>query len=293
MVSPPARQAAVRYLQQEKGYSQRRACALVGVPRSMLYYQPQRKPDEAVLRERIQRLARQHRRYGYRRITVLLRREGWVVNRKRVHRIWKAEGLSLPLKRRRRRREGQSLPVPEAAYPGHVWSYDILEDRTEGGGKLRFLNILDEYSRECLAIRVEKSITAERVIETLVPLFRERGAPTYLRSDNGPEFVAQAVREWLSNVNCQTWFIEPGSPWQNPYLESFNGKFRDECLNGELFRNGQEAGQISEAWRQEYNEYRPHSALDYLTPREYAQQWQEQQEKTQLTMLMNPSTLTS
>ncbi len=283
----------MRYLQQEKDCSERHACELIGVARSSLHYEPRSKPDEAPLRERMQDLARQHRRYGYRRITVLLRREGWRVNRKRVHRIWKAEGLSLPTKRRRRRRGENSETVPQAAYPGHVWSYDILEDRTECGGKLRFLNVLDEYSRECLAIRVEKSISGERVIETLVPLFAERGAPAYLRSDNGPEFVAQAVREWLVNVHCQTWFIEPGSPWQNPYLESFNGKFRDECLNGELFRNGQEAGLISEGWRREYNEYRPHSALGYLTPREFAARWWAAQPGRQTMNMTEPSTLTS
>ena len=195
-------------------------------------------------------------------VAVLLRRED---------RMWKLEELSLPRKRPKRRRRGPTGEVLRTAqHPGHVWSYDVLEDRTEGGGRLRILTIVDEYTRESLAIRVERSIDSAKVIEILEWLFITRGVPEHIRSDNGPEFVARAVRRWLADSGCLTLFIKPGSPWENPYVESFNGKFRDECLNTEVFRNGWEAQMIVEAWRREYNERRPHSALGYLTPVEFA-----------------------
>ena len=165
--------------------------------------------------------------------------------------------------------------VNKAEYPNHVWSYDFMEDRTEPGGKLRILNVIDEYTRECLAIRIEPSIPASTVIEVLEWLFLTRGVPKYIRSDNGPEFVAKAVCGWLEKSGCQTLFIEPGSPWENGHIESFNDKLRDECLNCEIFRSGKEAQVIVEAWRQEYNNYRPHSSLGYLTPVEFAKRYYE------------------
>ena len=163
--------------------------------------------------------------------------------------------------------------INRAAYPNHVWSYDFVEDRTERGGKLRILVVIDEYTRECLAIRVEPSIPASVVIEVLEWLFLTRRVPKFLRSDNGPEFVAKAVRNWLAESGCQTLFITPGSPWENGYIESFNDKLRDECLNREVFRNGREAQAFVENWRQEYNNYRPHSSLGYLTPVEFARRY--------------------
>ncbi len=240
----------------------------------MMRYAARRRQDEAMLVKKIHELAVRRSRYGYRRITVLLRREGLRVNRKRVHRIWKAEGLSLPLRRPRRRRMGPAGEiVNKAEYPNHVWSYDFLEDRTQRGGKLRMLVIIDEYTRECLAIRVARSIPASVVVEALEWLFLVRGVPKHLRSDNGPEFVAKAVRQWLEKCGCQTIFITPGSPWENGYVESFIDKLRDECLNREIFRNGREARVIAEVWRQEYNSDRPHSSLGYLTPAEFARQY--------------------
>ena len=266
----------MKCLVDQRRCSERRACRLVGMSRSVVRYAARKQGDEVELVSKIHELAVGHGRYGYRRVTVLLRREGWKVNRKRAHRIWKAEGLSLPLRRPRRRRVG---PVGEivnkAEYPNHVWSYDFLEDRTERGGKLRILAIIDEYTRECLSTRIAPSIPASTVLEVLEWLFLVRGIPKYVRSDNGPEFIAKAVCQWLKGSGCQTIFINPGSPWENGYIESFIDKLRDECLNREIFRNGKEAQTIVEAWRQEYNNYRPHSSLGYLTPAEFAKRYYE------------------
>ena len=266
MVSPLARRSAVKYLVKQRRSSQRHACVVVGLSRSLVSYIARRRRDEAELIKKIHKLAIRHSRYGYRRITVLLRREGFRVNKKRVHRIWKSEGLGLPRRRpKRRRMETTGAIVDKAEYPNHVWSYDFVEDRTERGGKLRILVIIDEYSRECLAIRVEPSIPASVVVEVLEWLFLTRGVPKDIRSDNGPESISKAVCQWLKESGCQTLFIKPGSPWENGYIESFNDKMRDECLNREVFRNGKEAQAIVENWRQEYNNYRSHSSLGYLT----------------------------
>ena len=280
MVSPLARRSVVKYLVKQRRSSQRRACVVVGLSRSLVRYIARQRRDEAELIKKIHKLAIRHSRYGYRRITVLLGREGCKINRKRVHRIWKAEGLSLPLRRPRRRRMGPAGEiVNKAEYPNHVWSYDFVEDRTERGGKLRILTIIDEYTRECLAIRVAPSIPASAVVKVLEWLFLTRGVPKHIRSDNGPEFVSRAVCQWLEKSGCQTLFITPGSPWENGYIESFIDKLRDECLNREIFRNGREAQAIVENWRQEYNNYRPHSSLGYLTPVEFAKRYYERNQK--------------
>ena len=262
-----------KYLEQDKQYSERGACRVAEVSRGAVRYEPKKKPEEDRLRVRIRQLARRYPRYGNARITQQLRREGWRVNRKRVHRIRKAEGLVLPRKRPRRRRCGQPAErLQQAQYRDHVWSYDFVEDRTEKGGRLRILAILDEYTRECLALPVAPSMNAQGVINALQWLFLVRGVPEFIRSDNGPEFIAGAIQTWLQGNGCQTLYIEPGSPWENGYVESFIGKFRDECLNMNLFHNGAEAREVIEAWREEYNRRRPHSALGYLTPEEFASQ---------------------
>ena len=271
MVTPPARKAGVRHLKEGCCYSERRACAVVGISRTAVRYIPRPRLGEEELRESVRELARRNKRYGYRRIAACLRREGYRVNTKRVHRIWKAEGLGLPRKRPKRRRYApRGEVIRRAEHTDHVWSYDFVEDRTERGGKLRMLTILDEYTRESLSIQVEKSMPSGKVIEALRWLFHTRGIPEYLRSDNGPEFVAKGIQQWLAHTGCRTLYIKPGSPWENPYIESFIAKFRDECLNREVFRNGREAQIVVEAWRKEYNECRPHSALGYLTPTEFA-----------------------
>jgi transposase InsO family protein len=219
-------------------------------------------------------LAQSKGSYGCVRIWVLLRREGWEVNRKRVHRLWKQEGLMQPRRRPRRRQAGPRGEVKgRAERPHHVWSYDFIEDRTERGGKLKMLTILDEFTRRSLAIRVERRLNSMDVIETLEALFARHGAPEYLRSDNGPEFIAQAVQERLEKYHTGTIYITPGCPWENPFTESFHDKFRRECLNREIFASGREAQVIVEVWRKEYNNERPHSSLGQLTPEEFAANW--------------------
>lgn len=204
-----------------------------------------------------------------------MRREGSEINEKRVHRLWKAEKLQVGRRKRQKRRYGPKGEVlKKAEHPNQVWSYDFVADRTEKGRCLRLLTVLDEYTRECLAIEVGHSLNSGDVIQVLEWLFLVRGHPEHLRSDNGPELIAHAVQKWLAQRGCKTIYITPGSPWENPYIESFNGKLRDECLNQYLFANLGEAREIVEDWRQEYNEYRPHSSLDYLTPAEFAAQHQ-------------------
>jgi putative transposase len=223
--------------------------------------------------ERLKILAHRHPRYGYRRLTALLRRQGYQVNPKRVHRLWKKLGLSLRLRPKRKRRRGLGSVPQQAVFPNHVWTYDFLEDGCVNGRKLRLLTVVDEFTRECLAIEVAGSFNARQVISVLELLIAQQGAPQFLRSDNGPEFIAQVLQQWLSNKGIETFYIEPGSPWQNAYGESFNGKFRDECLNMELFLNRNQAHGIIQNFRQHYNTQRPHSSLEYRTPAEFKAEW--------------------
>jgi transposase InsO family protein len=222
---------------------------------------------------RIRALAREHPRYGYRRITALLVREGWSVNRKRVHRLWRREGLKVPQIQRKRRRLGHSensCTRRRSERPGHVWSYDFIYDQTADGRQLKILPVVDEFTRECLTIEVERGMDAEDVISTLEYLFEIRGEPEHIRSDNGSEFIAEAVRSWLARRGSKTLYIEPGSPWENAYSETFNSRFRDEMLDREVFETLKEAKVIIEDHRLEYNHRRPHSSLGYRTPAEFA-----------------------
>jgi len=225
--------------------------------------------DEDALTGSVVCLASQYGRYGYRRVTALLQRAGWEVNHKRVERIWRREGLKVPQKQPKRGRlwlnDGSCVRLrPE--YTDHVWAYDFVADRTHDGKPLRMLTVVDEYSRECLAIVPGRMLKSEDVIETLADLFVERGAPEHIRSDNGPEFCSRAVRGWLKDLGVETLFIEPGSPWENGYCESFNGKLRDELLSRETFYTLEEARVLIENWRREYNTIRPHSSLGYCPP---------------------------
>ncbi len=260
---------AVEEIREELQLSERRTCLVLEQPRST--QRRQMKVDAAIerLRDRMVDLACQYGRYGYRRITILLRREGWRVNHKRVERLWRQEGLKVPQKQPKRKRlwfnDGSCIRLrPE--HKDHVWSYDFVAERTSDGRSLRMLNIIDEYTRKCLAIRVDRKIKANDVIDTLSDLFITRGIPQYIRSDNGPEFVAELLRTWLHNLGVTTAFIEPGSPWENGYIESFNGKFRDELLNREVFDTVMEARVVTEEWRIQYNTVRPHSSLGYRPP---------------------------
>ncbi len=212
-------------------------------------------------------LASEYGRYGYRRITAMLRQRGWRVNHKRVERLWRLEGLKVPHKQPRRRRlwlHDGSCVRRRPQHQNHVWSYDFVQTRTAEGRVVRLLTLMDEYTRECLAIRVERKLSSEE--ETLADLFVRRGVPAYLRSDNGPEFVAQTLRDWLARLEVRTLYIEPGSPWENGYIESFNGKLRDELLNLEIFDTLSEAQILVECWRRQYNTRRPHSSLGYRPP---------------------------
>jgi len=225
--------------------------------------------DEEALTAAVIKLATQYGRYGYRRILELLHRDGWKVSHTRLERIWRREGLQVPQKQPKRKRlwlaDGSCIRL-RPCWPNHVWSYDFVMDRTHDGKAFRMLTVIDEYTRECLAIDVARKLKSEDVLFRLSRLFLERGAPDHIRSDNGPEFTAKAVRKWLGRVGVKTLFIEPGSPWENGYNESFNGKLRDELLNGEIFMTLQEARYLIEEWRWEYNTFRPHSALGYKPP---------------------------
>ncbi len=256
--------------------SERRACRALGQHRSTQRKAPATRDDEAALTADIIALATEYGRYGYRRITAMLRRAGWVVNSKRVERIWRREGLKVPTKQPKRRRlwlnDGSCIRLrPER--PNHVWSYDFMADRTHDGRAFRMLCIIDEFTRESLAIRVSRKLKAPDVIEALADLFILRGVPEHIRSDNGPEFVAQALRDWIAAVGAKTAYIEPGSPWENGYCESSNGKLRDELLNGEIFYTLKEARIVIKNWRRHYNAVRPHSALGYRPPAPEALIW--------------------
>lgn len=249
--------------------SERKVCRALEQPRSTQRYVSRRPNDEDSLTLRVVELAGQYGRYGYRRITALLQQEGWRVNHKRVERLWRREGLKVPAKQPKRGRlwlnDGSCLRLkPE--FPNHVWSYDFVLERTQDGRAFRILNVIDEYTRECLAVKVKRHLDHEDVQECLTELFCERSVPVHLRSDNGPEFIANALREWLNKLSVKPLFIEPGSPWENGYVESFNGKMRDELLNREIFYTLKEAQVLIARWREEYNHFRPHSSLGYRPP---------------------------
>jgi len=260
-----------------RGLSRRRACVLLRLSRSSLAYRPResRALQDAELGRQIRDLALEHRRFGYRRISVMLNRQRRQdgeepVNEKRVHRLWKKLGLALP-RRVKRKRPGQGASVPcRAEHPNHVWTYDFVHDFRENGRQLKFLTLVDEFTRQALAIEVDARLSSRQVIEVLERVAGEHGRPRFLRSDNGPEFIARQLKQYLAREGCQTRYIDPGSPWQNAYGESFNGKFRDEFLNQEVFHSVAHARVLTERWRRYYNTERPHSSLEYQTPEEFA-----------------------
>ena len=242
---------------------------MINQPRSTQRHTSALRKDDENLRKEIIQLALKYGRYGYRRITALLQQDGWQINHKRVERIWREEGLKVPLKQPKRGRlwlnDGSCIRL-RPTHKNHVWSYDFVADRTHDGRSIKMLTLIDEFSRECLAIIAERSLKSDDVLDCLTEMFIRHGAPEYIRSDNGSEFTAKVVRRWLSHIGVRTLYIEPGSPWENGYIESFNGKFRDELLNGEIFYTLKEAKTLIEKWRVEYNTFRPHSSLNYRPP---------------------------
>ncbi|NBT27705.1 MAG: IS3 family transposase, partial [Actinobacteria bacterium] len=269
LLSPARRRRCIDHVRSELSVSERRICRVLGQHRSTQRKVPRGADDEQALTDDIIALARQYGRYGYRRVTALLRSAGWAVNRKRVERIWRREGLKVPQKQPKRGRlwlnDGSCIRLrPE--YPGHVWAYDFVEGRTHDGRKFRILTIIDEASRECLALVVARRFRHEDVLAALAELFIARGPPANIRSDNGSEFIATAVQKWLAKVGVKTLYITPASPWENGYNESFNGSLRDELLDGEIFYSLAEAIVLIEAWRRHYNTIRPHSSLGYRPP---------------------------
>jgi putative transposase len=272
VVTATQRRGAVRHLQEAFGVSQRRACRVLGQPRSTQRQKPKTPGKERQLVRRMLALVAKHPRYGYRRIWALLRREGWRVNRKRVWRLWRREGLKVPSKQRKKRRLGSSANScvrRPAEHKDHVWAWDFLHDRTSDGRSLKWFTLVDEYTRECLALEVRRGMTAREVREILAGVVQQRGAAAHIRSDNGPEFIARAIRSWMVSAGMETLYIEPGAPWENGYAESFNSKVRDELLNAEEFGSEREARVLGKAWKQEYNHDRPHSSLGYRTPAEF------------------------
>jgi len=259
----------VQHVQHLHRVSERRACHVLGQSRTTQRYAANARSDEDALTGAITRLASQYGRYGYRRITALLRTEGWHVNHKRVERIWRREGLKVPIKQPKRGRlwlnDGSCLRL-RPSWQNHVWAYDFVQARTHDGRAFRMLTVIDEFTRECLAIDVARRLRSDDVLQVLADLMVRHGAPDHIRSDNGPEFTAKAVRAWLARIRVRTLYIEPGSPWENGYNESFNGKLRDELLNGEIFYTLKEAKVLIRQWRKHYNTVRPHSALGYRPP---------------------------
>src|SRR4051794_34105582 len=269
LLSPARRRACVEHVMLVLNVSERRACRALGQHRSTQRKALRGKEDEEQLTADLIELARQYGRYGYRKISALLRDAGWLVNDKRVERIWRREGLKVPQRQPKRGRlwlaDGSCIRLrPE--YPNHVWSYDFVEDRTHDGRKFRMLTVIEAFTHECLAIRVDRKLKAIDVIDVLADLFILRGVPGHIRSDNGPEFVAKAVQGWIAAVGAKTAYIAPGSPWENGYVESFNARLRDELLDGEIFYSLREAQIIIESWRRHYNPVRPHGALGSRPP---------------------------
>lgn len=268
MLTPTARRDAVRLLSEKLGMSVRRSCGLVQIRRSSFYYQAQ-PADDAPLRAAIRTVAHERRRWGARLITNRLRRQGWKDNHKRIERIYREEGLQVRRRRRKRISRGEREPLAQPTAADELWAMDFVSDTTYRGGKLKVLTIVDCFSRECLALVVDTSIGGARVARTLEELGTSRGYPRQVMVDNGPEFSGSALDAWAYARDVRLHFIQPGKPSQNGYIESFNGKFRDECLNEHWFLSLPDARQIIEAWRVDYNECRPHSSLGYLTPKEF------------------------
>ena len=272
-MSPSRKRAATEDLQGEFSVSERRACEVLDQPRSTQRYESKPRDDESALSKQMLEVVRRRPRWGYRRVAWQLRQEGGQASDTRVYRLWRREGLKVPAKRRKKRRLGRSengCLQRRAEHKDHVWAWDFVFDHTMSGSQLKWLSIVDEHTRECLALKVDRSITSEDVIDTLAELFAMRGVPKCIRSDNGPEFIAQAIRRWLDQVDVEALYIEPGSPWENGYAESFHSRLRDEFLELEVFESLSATKRLTKQWQADYNHHRPHSSLGYVTPIEFA-----------------------
>ena len=269
MVSPQAKREAVTHLMASHPLGVTRACGLIGISRSLYRYQAKR-PSDMALKDRLSELAAQKRRYGYRRLHVLLRREGWQHNAKRTYRVYHEAGLMVRKRKRKRIAGVERIIKLPPLVPNDSWSMDFVSDGLVDGRRVRCLNIVDDFTKQCLAIEVDTSLPGKRVVNVLQRLAESRGLPKGITVDNGPEFVSKALDEWAYAVGLQLRFIQPGKPQQNAYIESFNGKFRDECLNEHWFMSMRHARQLIEEWRQDYNAQRPHSAIGYQTPDQFA-----------------------
>ena len=261
------------------GLSERKVCKVLGQSRSTQRYKPKLPDkDKPVIADMLE-LHVKHPRYGYRRITILLRQNDWLINFKRVYRLWCQEGFKVPRRQHKKLHTGtseNSCDRKKAEYYNHVWSYDFVNERLENGRKVRMLVVIDEFTRECLALDVSRHFKGKDVVEVLRYLFAVRGCPEFIRSDNGPEFVSKAVQKWLEVSGVDTLYVAPGSPWENGYVESFNSRLRDEFLNRELFLHIDELRYVADRWRMDYNHYRPHSSLDYMAPATFATKCLEQ-----------------
>jgi transposase InsO family protein len=272
-VSPSRKREAVVKLRKEFTISERRACRVIDQPRSCQRYAAKPRDDEQALVKRMLELVRQRPRFGYRRIAALLRKEFWRASATRIYRLWRREGLKVPQKKRKLRRPGKSengCHRRRALRKDHVWCWDFVFDHTTSGSALKWLSIVDEYTRECLALKVDRSITSEDVIDTLAELFAMRGVPRHIRSDNGPEFIARAIQRWTTQLSIETLYIEPGSPWENGFAESFHSRLRDEFLALEVFQSLVAARKLTQTWKEDYNHHQPHSSLGYIAPAEFA-----------------------
>ena len=298
-MSPGQRRETVSEVRRRLGpekVSERRACKVLGQSRGVQRYAKRRRTGDAELLREMRAISRRRPRFGSPRIHKTLRRRGRVVNHKRVERLWSEHRMQVPKKQRRRKRgvnggSENSCVRKRPERPNHIWSYDFVEEVTERGQKLRMLVVIDEFTREALAIEVARSFTAVQVVDVLGYLFAVRGAPEHIRSDNGPEFVAHAVTRWLYQAGVHTLFVAKGSPWENGYVESFNSRFRDECLNRELFTSLEDARWVVDRWRLDYNHHRMHSSLDYQTPAEFAARWLTSAPKTASATPQQPSPL--
>ena len=269
MVTPAAKREAVAHLQALLDVSERRACRVIAADRSVIRYQS-RRDDDGMLREKLRDLAHQRRRFGYRRLHILLRREGLKINRKKTQRLYREEGLTVRRRKGRKRSGGARAPAPVPALPNQRWSLDFVHDQMATGRRFRVLNVVDDVTRECLAAVPDTSISGKRVVRELVDLIAVRGKPGMIVSDNGTELTSNAVLEWCGEARLEWHYTTPGKPTQNAFVESFNGRFRDECLNDTLFSTLTEARSAITSWKEDYNHHRPHSALGNMPPAEFA-----------------------